>query len=161
AVVHRRERGRQQAAGHLERAGIGIVARARKIGAEESRVGGRRGKAGQREEDGCKAARGGESHGVLQEKEGRKSAPPGAAWRLRECYAAPFRQSLMNFLRSSPLSLSLSADALQDFIFSCWVCLGAGFGSSFGGGGGAASPFRQSLMNFLRASPLSLSLSAS
>src|SRR6185436_19528574 len=61
----------------------------------------------------------------------------------------PFRQLLMNFLRSSPFLPS--ACLLQSFIlFCCAVCLAEA---------PAVSPLRQELMNFLRSSPfLSLAL---
>src|SRR6478609_963894 len=53
----------------------------------------------------------------------------------------------MNVLRASPLSFSFDASALQDFIFSCCVCLAAGAAA-------VVSPLRQLLMNVLRSSPV-------
>src|SRR5258705_5441724 len=64
----------------------------------------------------------------------------------------PLRHSLINFLRSSPLSFLSPASLLHDFILLCCAfCLSDA---------PASSPFRQELMNFLRSSPfLSVALS--
>src|SRR6186997_1122510 len=91
----------------------------------------------------------------------KTSEAPGLLHSRRAPYLAPFesgvngqplRHSLMNFLRSSPLSFLSPASLLHDFILSCCAfCFGEASGSS---------PFRHELMYFLRSSPfLSVALS--
>src|SRR3546814_7595928 len=61
--------------------------------------------------------------------------------------APPFRQELMNALRSAPLSALVLASALQLFIFACWVV------SVDAAADAEAWPFRHELMNVLRSAP--------
>src|SRR5436190_19862025 len=82
----------------------------------------------------------------------RASSLEDAPWIARRRVPAqagvqPFRQVLMNFLRSSPASFLSPAVLLQAAILSCCAfCLADGAESS---------PLRHVLMNFLRSSPAS------